>query len=326
MMDNITAMEKFLAHLYYWRDFIRMIISLRRTFLNSSTLLLDALNHRYPIEGHLRNGKKIQLQTFNALYLVSNISKDHIEYEDDLVTITSPLFSSKKILIHGGVNNGDIVHVFLGRDYEKLPVRDRFVVDIGANIGDTALFFVTCGAKKVIAVEPYKKNFDLAKKNIQVNDFGDKIELLLAGCAAKTGFITIDPQHEVSVESVLEDNQNGIKVPLVTLEDIVKRFEIPPDSILKIDCEGCEYDIINNTPTDILQKFSHIQIEYHYGYRNLKNKLEKCGFEVRATRPHATDIIHTLTASFKRNTKDGKIHQIRYVGFIHAKLTNLVHN
>ena len=33
-----------------------------------------------------------------------------------------------------------------------------------------------------------------------------------------------------------------------------------------------------------LAKFSHIHIEYHYGYKNLIQRLEKCGFKVSLLR------------------------------------------
>ena len=56
-------------------------------------------------------------------------------------------------------------------------------------------------------------------------------------------------------------------------------YDVPNGSILKIDCEGCEYDSILHTPDIALQRFSHIQIEYHLGYRDLKEKLEKYGAE-----------------------------------------------
>lgn len=52
-----------------------------------------------------------------------------------------------------------------------------------------------------------------------------------------------------------------------------------------MDCEGCECDAILSIADDILRRFSYIQIEYHYGYKNLKEKLEKSGFTVSITRP-----------------------------------------
>jgi hypothetical protein len=41
-----------------------------------------------------------------------------------------------------------------------------------------------------------------------------------------------------------------------------------------------------NEDVDTLKKFKRIQIEYHYGYKNLKDRLEECDFEVKYTEPH----------------------------------------
>ena len=70
----------------------------------------------------------------------------------------------------------------------------------------------------------------------------------------------------------------------LTLKSLIERYCSYPQ-VLKVDCEGCEYDFILSAPCDELRKFSHIQIEYHFGYQNLKTKLEQCGFEVTCTRP-----------------------------------------
>ena len=77
------------------------------------------------------------------------------------------------------------------------------------------------------------------------------------------------------------------KVPLLTLEDILKESNLEPNGsiVMKIDCEGCEYEIILSANEKVLQKFSYIMIEYHYGYKNLKEKLKKSGFKVSITRP-----------------------------------------
>lgn len=49
-----------------------------------------------------------------------------------------------------------------------------------------------------------------------------------------------------------------------------------------MDCEGYEYNLLED---DVLEKIVMIQMEYHYGYRDLKEKLEGCGFSVRYTEP-----------------------------------------
>jgi hypothetical protein len=42
-----------------------------------------------------------------------------------------------------------------------------------------------------------------------------------------------------------------------------------------MDCEGGENDSIPSASEDTLRNFSHIMVEYHYWYKNLKRKLEK---------------------------------------------------
>ena len=56
------------------------------------------------------------------------------------------------------VNAYDITEIFAVSGYEvpEVPsdVKGRDVIDVGANTGDTALYFILNGARKVIAVEP----------------------------------------------------------------------------------------------------------------------------------------------------------------------------
>jgi hypothetical protein len=51
-----------------------------------------------------------------------------------------------------------------------------------------------------------------------------------------------------------------------------------------MDCEGCEYNILklNN---NVISRFEKIQIEYHYGFSGLVNKLKSSGFKVKYTKP-----------------------------------------
>src|SRR5215469_12479041 len=76
--------------------------------------------------------------------------------------------------------------------------------------------------------------------------------------------------------------QMGSKMgPLLTLENLLDKNNIRPgEAILKMDCEGCEYDTILSSTDRVLRQFS----QYHYGYKNLKNRLEECGFYVSVIR------------------------------------------
>lgn len=108
---------------------------------------------------------------------------------------------------------------------------------------------------------------------------------MLVGCAA----VTIDPEVSGSVTSRLSENnvENGIHVPLLSLENILFENNVPPHSrpVLKMDCEGCEYDVILSSTEHTLQKFSHILIEYHYSYKDLLDVLIKSGFRTSISVP-----------------------------------------
>jgi hypothetical protein len=108
---------------------------------------------------------------------------------------------------------------------------------------------------------------------------------------------------------------------LVSLQDIIDKSEVTP-TILKVDCEGCEYDVILSASSATLLNFSHIQIEYHYGYENLKKKLEKEGFIVKVTEPsYFISFMNSGNISFfDFEGKPVRIYKT-YVGMLYASRT-----
>ena len=189
------------------------------------------------------------------------------------------------INIHGWYYSS-ISEIFFSETYSSIPIEGKVVVDIGANIADSSMFFVLKGAKKVIAIEPFPKNFGFAKKNVIENHLEDKI--ILENCIISDNESTIKVDSEYAgtgagehsdPKSNIKEQRNGVEIPIHTLSYIVRKYNVNNAS-LKIDCEGCEYKIISSSPDDILKKFTHIIMEYHNGYKELKSKLEKLGFQV----------------------------------------------
>lgn len=84
---------------------------------------------------------------------------------------------------YGGVSNADSIKCFIDKEYDFLPVKDRAVIDIGANIGDSCIYFILKGAKSVLAIEPNGNLYNFAKKNININGFSDKIKIIRAACS-----------------------------------------------------------------------------------------------------------------------------------------------
>ena len=306
-----------------------MLFALNKTFKKIGYIISKPFKNDFPINSILKNGKKVKIRTFNAMYFISQAQKIQnvgFDFNNDTVTIQPNEKTNQKIIFYGGLDNGDIVNIFLKKNYDIFKVKDNTVIDIGANIGDTAIFFAHNGAKRIIGVEPFHKNFEVAEKNVNANKLTDTIVLIKAGCGSKTGSVKIDPGYDSSIESRLVDFNEGEYVPVITLQDIIQKYSIPIGSALKIDCEGCEYDIIENTPSNIISHFNHIQIEYHSGYRSLKRKLESIGYDVIITKPHATDVVNSFFSKFRRtnpNLVKGKFeHKIGYAGFIFATKNN----
>lgn len=254
----------------------------------------------FPVEAILRNGKAITLLNPFHAYIITQLQRyKEISYDipNDVVTISLKELSdedsvkSLEVKLYGAVTNGEVVECFMDGAYDTLPVTGKTVIDIGSNIGDSSIYFALRGANKVIALEPFSKNYEMAKKNIESNNLTKRITILLAGCASNHGYMSMDPDYKSDVSStvskVLEGHANDeLMVPLLTLDDILKDNNVATrEIVLKMDCEGCEYETILSASKETLQKFTHIQIEYHNGYENLKEKLEKSGFDVSFSRP-----------------------------------------
>lgn len=196
--------------------------------------------------------------------------------------IMSFIFMDKKISLFDSDYNGDVLGVFYNEEYNNLNVDNKLIVDIGANIGDSAIYFAIKGAREVIALEPYPSTFQSLKENVKINGYTDRIRTLNAGYG-KDGYIRVDPQRKAIASTSLFPENSGLEVPLFSLQTIVHNYGIE-DAVLKMDCEGCEYALLDED-LRYLVPFSEMVIEYHYGYEKLVNFLKKSGYNVTYTDP-----------------------------------------
>jgi len=201
-------------------------------------------------------------------------------------------YQNKKLYFYYDTNKqlsnsiGLINENFIEGQYKWLDVEGKDVVDVGANIGDTAIYFALKGAKHVYAFEPYPYSYNIAKKNIKLNHLEDRITLLNEGCG-RSGFVTIKEDYDNTGGTDLKNFKEGKKIKIESLDEIVKRFNLK-HAALKVDCEGCEYDLILNASDGALMAFDQIIIEHHYGYRNLVKRLRRSGFKVKYSTPEYT--------------------------------------
>lgn len=151
------------------------------------------------------------------------------------------------------------------------------VVDIGANAGYFTLFAVSCFADaRVFSFEPVPVNYDQLERHRNLNS-SKKIKCFPKAVAGQTGEISLsfDSSDSFTTSATIfkqtDQQKESIKVPCLTLVQIMDENGINKCDLLKMDCEGAEYDILYNCPPDYLQRIDQIAMEVHNGEKENQN-------------------------------------------------------
>lgn len=188
------------------------------------------------------------------------------------------------------------------------------VLDIGANGGffDCILLSKKPGLK-IHAFEPLPANVQALERLVHNNPtLQDR--MMVSGVAV-TGkkidhielFIESESEHSVVASSVShfdERNKSSIQVPTITFAEILAPLKTDEIALLKIDCEGSEYDIFYNTPVELIQKIPFISAEVHdldketMNLQYFSNVLKGWGYHI--THRPINGFCHALEAARKK--------------------------
>lgn len=189
--------------------------------------------------------------------------------------------------------------VYVKNEY-RLPDRmDGWaVIDVGAHIGAFSRAAAERGAK-VQAYEPARECVRSFVRNI--GDLSGSVVLsctavLAQRCGGNVLLVHCPLPGERSGHSVCipHEPRVGEWVPSFAFADIVNG----PVDLCKLDCEGCEYGILNETPDDILRRVRRWVIEFHaFDHFVIPwDRMAKLGFVVK----WQEDRLHFVTAWFER--------------------------
>ena len=234
-------------------------------------------------------------------------SVDFKQFRDKTLVITEK--NNKKIVetskgikfyldsIHPGNTIGEAfvqdIHTIRNDD----DYSNKIVVDVGAECGDTSLYYAHRGAT-VFAFEPMKSHYDAMIRNLSLNpELAKKITPINAAIG-KDGMLKFyhSDRSDIAGVSSFEYNAHGDDVVVFddvqgySLSSAIKKFNIPHVNILKTDCKGCEFYL----KKEDLEKVDQVKIEYEsfeytkHSLTELTKVLDESGFEYMLYRINPT--------------------------------------
>ena len=161
--------------------------------------------------------------------------------------------------------------VWLSGDYEVSGFNistDDVVIDIGAHIGLFSLFISQyCKHGKIFSYEPIKENFNILKENIELNKIKNIFSFNFA-VSDQSNKSKIFIHSDDSAHSIFNSGKDFIEVNSITIKSIFDQNKIKNCNLLKLDCEGAEYRIIESIPKEYFLKIDKMIIEYHLASEN----------------------------------------------------------
>jgi FkbM family methyltransferase len=201
-------------------------------------------------------------------------------------------------------------HVFVRPSY-VLPERCTTIVDCGANVG---IFSVWAASQRpqarIVAVEPFPETYMGLLANIRQNHLDHRVRCVKMALASHSGERQMQTTGDSPNRQLILHDEDGltdrtVPVSCITLAECFDQFGVDTLDLLKMDIEGSEWAVLLSTPTDVLRRIGHIQLEYHevnerFGYtpEQLFAHLAAAGHQLTF---RTEDRHHTGLARFKRS-------------------------
>jgi hypothetical protein len=201
-----------------------------------------------------RDGKNVPIHKHDYLEFYEEIYRQYLvdngfEYsrEDSELFVKTP--SGIRLKLFRLPYSFVIDEVFEMKVYGQPNLKGRIVVDIGSSIGDSSLYFASLGAVEVHGFEVDRDLCNIAQQNIKLNNLSSRV------------FIHNERATGNSLEIFISKN-------------------LWSNLFIKIDCEGCEFEIIRDLTKGSLNKVQNFVIEHHGNAKSIVNKLKISGFRV----------------------------------------------
>jgi len=189
-----------------------------------------------------------------------------------------------------------IKETHLDHFYERcgFPLQNGWtVIDIGGGVGDfTILAAYAFAGSRVFAFEPTPSSFGLLNENLKLNEVANAQAYPVAVWSCD-GDVEIDTGLGEPVQFTSQARQGAepplagkVVVPGYSLVSVFDMTGAAQCDLMKLDCEGAEYEILFKAPDEVLQRIHRIVMEYHdnagpFTHRDMARFLEEKGYQVK---------------------------------------------
>ncbi len=166
-------------------------------------------------------------------------------------------------------------------EYIKGNISRGIMIDVGANIGNHALYLAKYKATEVIAFEPFPATYALLERNIIQNNLTN-VKLMNLGLSNETKELFMSEVKDNAGMNKIDDNGKTL-IKVVSFDSIWTKPSIDPITLIKIDCEGYEVKAVQGMLRAI--KYYHpalfIECQTEKDLDIMKTLLKPYGYEVK---------------------------------------------
>jgi FkbM family methyltransferase len=185
-----------------------------------------------------------------------------------------------------------------GRDWDLGP--NPFVVDIGANVGAWILWLAERQPDvRGICFEPDPVARLFLERNLEHNGLGNAVAVRPEAVTDRTGTASLFQSEPGEGASSLHDTSAVVEfdkettVPTLAFADAMAHAD-GNIALLKLDCEGAEYEILAGSAPEAWARIERVVLEYHPAPANaqtaMRQRLAGLGFSIVQERHRADDL------------------------------------
>jgi len=163
------------------------------------------------------------------------------------------------------------------------------VLDIGGHIGTFSCQLTQLHPRaSVLAYEPSAVTAEYLRRNIERNNVADRVQVFKSAVAATSGIAVFRDNGAGSGLNSLRSGHGSVgtdtEVSTVSFDEAVANAPAPVD-VVKIDCEGGEYDLVLGSSPESWASVQRVVIEFHpvagHGWDELRDRFEGVGLSVQ---------------------------------------------